>query len=228
MNNLFANYCDKMLDLKNAVLTDGYYYASLPLCIIDSIYSINANYTSTVNVVKRFCKYRNIPIYRKRTTEYPDVGTQFKITEFVKTLEENDASYNAKNVFSNLQRTSSRSGILKAEAVYLWAKALERHSIDVFQDVNKIDFYVENELFAIKGQGSGLSLSYFYMLSGNDERCKPDRHILKFISDALDRSINDTAYAQKIMTDAVSILKDKYPHINVRLLDNMIWKFMSK
>lgn len=35
-----AQYCDKILDLKRAKLNEEYFYQSLPLCVIDSIYSI--------------------------------------------------------------------------------------------------------------------------------------------------------------------------------------------
>jgi hypothetical protein len=52
-----ADYCKANLDLASAMLVDEDYYQSLPFCVIDTIYSINANYTSTRNTVIRFCEY---------------------------------------------------------------------------------------------------------------------------------------------------------------------------
>ena len=225
--NKLIEHCEKTLDLKNANLSNSYYYSSLPLCFIDAVYSIGANYTSTYRVVERYCECYDIPMFRGRVSEYPNIALQTSVSEFINNMEQLGVEHFARNVFSNLQRTSTKSGILKAEAVYLWAKVFERHKIEVFQDVYKIDKQVENEIRSIKGQTSGISLSYFMMLSGNDDLCKPDRHILRFISDALKQDIKDTSEAQNIIRDTAEILKKTYPNITVRLLDNTIWKYMS-
>ena len=90
-----------------------------------------------------------------------------------------------------------------------------------------IDKKIENKILEIKGQRSGISLSYFYMLSGNDDLCKPDRHILKFLSDGLQQEIKDPGNAQSIMRDTTTALKAKYAHLSVRMLDHTIWAYMS-
>ncbi|MCL2855755.1 MAG: hypothetical protein FWE21_09095 [Defluviitaleaceae bacterium] len=40
MSDKLAMYCKSKLDLGNASLSDGHYYSSLPLCVIDAIFSI--------------------------------------------------------------------------------------------------------------------------------------------------------------------------------------------
>jgi hypothetical protein len=41
-----ADYCRLKLDLANAHLSDEYRYRSLPLCVINAVFSINARYAS--------------------------------------------------------------------------------------------------------------------------------------------------------------------------------------
>lgn len=227
MINQFVSHCESVLDLENATLSDAYYYSSLPLCIIDSAFSIGVRYTSTSNVVKRYCNNYNLSMFRNKSLGYPDRELQHTTSQLIKNIEMNGVECFAKDILKNLQRTSSKSGILKAEAVYNWAKVFERHEIDTFQDITKVSRQVENEVMSIKGQKSGLSLTYFRMLSGNDELCKPDRHLLRFVSQAIKSEVKDISEAQSIICVAVNTLKKTYPNITVRLLDHTIWNYMS-
>jgi hypothetical protein len=74
-------------------------------------------------------------------------------------------------LFANRQRTSSRSGILKAEAVYLFAKALLAAGINKFSDLRDRGKLTDAEMRVkeIPGQGSGITFKYFLMLSGEDD-----------------------------------------------------------
>lgn len=220
-------YCEEALDLKNAKLSDEYYYSSLPLCILDAVYSIGVRYTATRNVVLRYCQKYNLPTSRNMSPEYPPGESQHTISQLVENIELVGAESFACHVLNNLQRTSTVSGILKSEAVYLWAKIFKEHDIEVFHDISTIGKEVENKILKIKGQRSGISLSYFYMLSGNDNLCKPDRHILRFLSKGLHREIKDYSEAQAIMCDVTATLKEKYAHLSVRTLDHAIWVHMS-
>ena len=68
------------------------------------------------------------------------------------------------------QRTSSRNGILKAEACELFACALWEGGIEDFNDLSEARLAnAEARVLAIRGQGSGLSFSYFKMLAGDDD-----------------------------------------------------------
>ena len=228
MKEQFIVYCENVLDLRNASLSDEFYYQSLPLCLIDSVFSINVRYTSVKNVLKRYSMHYDLPLFRSRDSSYPSIESQHTISELHENMKKYGVEDFARYIFQNNCRTSSRAGILKAEAVYLWAKTLMKYDINAFQDVSKLSDEIEAEVRTIKGQGTGITWNYFRMLSGDDSFCKPDRQLLRFISSAMKRNISDVSEAQEVMNEAVGYLIKSYPNMTVRLLDHTIWKHMSK
>lgn len=109
-----------------------------------------------------------------------------------------------------------------------FAKVLQRYGVETFADLrnNKLTATAEREIKTIPGQHSGLALQYFYMLAGADDLAKPDRHVLKFLEQCTGEK-HSMAAAQELLTEAVVILKPKYPHLTVRLLDYTIWDYMA-
>ena len=64
-----VNCCINKLDLGHTKLDIGHYYSSLPLCIVDAVFSIGIKYTATRNTVERFSKYLYIMLgssYRQK------------------------------------------------------------------------------------------------------------------------------------------------------------------
>ena len=49
--------CVERLDLKNASLSEEYYYDSIVFCLIDAIFSINVKYSGVRKVVINYCKH---------------------------------------------------------------------------------------------------------------------------------------------------------------------------
>jgi hypothetical protein len=143
-------------------------YKSLPLCVIDAVYSIGVRWESTERTVDDFCKWSGW-----------NYGREYTIKEFLSLLNPFDSDWEAiaTKVFQNRQRTSSRSGILKAEAVYRFARELWCCDIDTLTDLSGIDSYecLFPEIAKIPGQSSGISFKYFLMLAGYDGIIKPDR-----------------------------------------------------
>lgn len=223
-----AKACENLFDLKNVHLNDEYRYYSLPICILDAVFSIGVRYSSTENTVKRYCDYYKIPRLRETTQAFPEENIQHGVSEFRKNIESNGFDKFASMILCNRQRTSAQNGILKAEAVYRWAVIFEKYGIETFQDLISKGLCKEakEEILKIPGQKSGISLNYFFMLSGEDSLCKPDRHILSYLSEVLKENVQ-VDEAQTILTDAVSILKETYPQLSVRLLDYTIWNHMS-
>ena len=215
--------CEICFDLSDLKLSEAYYYNSLPLCIIDAVFSIGVNYTSTANVVKSFCKSQGLDRIKN-----PESYDRYTVDDLITLLERHSYYEQADVLYNNHQRTSSKNGILKAEAVYLFASALKRARINTISDFRAqgISSDLERAILSIPGQKSGLSLHYFCMLAGDDSFCKPDRHVLRFISHYTETPIN-VRQAQEIMSSAVETLKAKYPNITVRSLDFAIWKHMS-
>ena len=206
--------CESIFDLASASLSPSYYYDSLPYCIIDAVFSIGVKYTSTQNVVKSYCAYYGL---REYNTEQDHNGDAHTVSQMIEHIESVGIEKSADIIFKNHQRTSSR-----------FAKILRKYGIETLADMaaKAIPFEAEQEILRIPGQQSGLSLRYFYMLSGDDSQAKPDRHVLRFLKEQMgnDYSIQQ---AQDVLRDTVELLRGKYPHLTVRLLDYSIWNYMA-
>jgi hypothetical protein len=213
--------CESKLNLSNAKLGDEYYYQSLPFCVIDAVFSIGAHYNSTRNTVNR---------YREQC---PAISEEIPISRFVEQYDEYGAERMANEVFRNRQRTSSRNGTLKAKAVLLFAQTLLAFGVDRFQDIreklgdSEFQDEFEIEIKKIKGQGSGISARYFYMLAGSDDFVKPDRMIHRFIQSATNRTLSDEE-CRKAIVQACGILAREHPNLNPRLLDHQMWLYQRK
>lgn len=137
----------------------------------------------------------------------------------------------AKEGFNNRQRTSSVNGILKAEACYRVAEVFKKHNIDTLDDFNTYGHKSEldSDILKVKGQGSGIMLKYLYMLAGNSNEVKPDRHMVNFMKRVfphLTIAAKNHAEIKKIMEETVLVLKLKYPQLTERFLDVLIWEHM--
>ncbi len=97
-------------------VADEYGYTSLPLCVIDSVFSIGVRYESVRNVIDRYCRRFDLPKQAPKGT-VPLRDQQESITGFLIRVVPIDADRLATEVFGNRQRTSARNGILKANAV---------------------------------------------------------------------------------------------------------------
>jgi hypothetical protein len=214
-------------------LGQEYFYNHLPLCVINAVWSIGVKYEGVQNVVIKYYKKRDLIPYRDKslqeTLQYPQIVNQEPISVFLHYLSQYSFDELSDNIFENHQRTSSKSGILKAEAVVLFAKVLSNYHVDYFQDIatkieNNTSF--EHDIKKISGQKSGISLDYFFMLSGNENKIKPDRMIKRFLSIPLkkDEKTISTIDAQDVCQKLFVALNDKRI-TSVRHLDNIIWNF---
>ncbi|WMJ82783.1 hypothetical protein ACS3UN_01935 [Oscillospiraceae bacterium LTW-04] len=221
-----ASCCEQTLPLKESKLSNEYFYNSFPFCVIDAVFSIGVRYATTRNTVKRYCNYYNLK--RLRDTEnFSPPGQQHTISELIHNIECVKIPYFTENILCNKQRTSSVNGILKSEAVLLWAEIFRQYEIETLQDFNqKYSEQLENMLKKVAGQSSGISISYLRMLAGNNNLVKPDRHIIKFLCQCTGRSV-DKKEAQVLLEQVVKALCVTYHNLNVRLLDHIIWKHMS-
>jgi len=219
-----VRFCKDHLDLDNIELSSEYGYPNVPLCIIDAVFSIGVRYTSTQNTVSRFCEF--LGGIHDSESDRSTSSSQLSVSDFIWMYDKYGIEGMAERVYGNRQRTSVRSGILKAEAALLFAKTLSRFGIEYINDVEKLigNREFEGEIMNIPGQRSGLSLRYFYMLTGSENLVKPDRMINRFVSSAIGRQygLDETT---KLLVKACEILKEEYPGLTPRLLDNSIWKY---
>lgn len=210
-------------DLKQPPSDDDYQYSSLPLCVIDSVYSIGARYESTYRTVCDFCaKYQWI---KERGR-----GAEYSLGDFLNLLGPYEDRWEdmATEVFRNRQRTSSRSGILKAEAVYRFAKALQSSGVETVAhalEATAADLErARDAVSAIRGQASGISFRYFLMLVGRTEIVKPDRMLIRFVAAALGRNLS-VEDCERLILGACTLLKADVPDLTPALLDFRIWQF---
>ena len=217
-----------LVRLNEARLPDEYYYASIPLCIIDAVFSIGVRYESTRRTVRDWCRSQ-VPAWRviARTPGSEPRRSQHTLKAFITLLEGKDFRSLAQAEFKNSQRTSSTNGILKAEAVYRFAAVLRDFGVDDFPDTcdQALNDKILGRITEIKGQGSGLSFDYFQMLAGLDGHVKADRMVRRFVADALGSTVVPAGTAQALVIEACQLLKEEFPYLTPRLLDYEIWNY---
>ena len=192
---------------------------SLVVGVIDSVFSIGVKYESTIKVVERFAKYVDINIE----------NDEYTLGKFLDDF--NDFSYEqlANEVFVNRHRTSSRNGILKAEAVVHYINILSSNGINTCKELLEHDDInsVRNEIMHIPGQKSGVSFAYVMMLSGDTSLFKPDRHIYNFFEGYLEYGKLNESELKNKFDEQYKLIKEEYAVFTIRLLDNLIWTFMK-
>jgi hypothetical protein len=149
-----ANYCRKVLNLKEARLSPEYFCQSLPLCIIDAVFSLGVKYEGTRRTVMRYCDYFNLERIRKSREAVPPKDEQESVKSLIKKMDSLGLEKFARDIFRNKQRTSTKSGILKSEAVLRFATVLSKFGVNYLQDVSKVvsDEMFEKEIMNIPGQ----------------------------------------------------------------------------
>lgn len=228
--NKFINYCEEVLDLEKAKLSNEYYYNSITSCVIDAVFSIGITYAQTKKVVERYNEYFNIKMLRPRGTGFPPENQQDSLDDLIKRTKKITPEMMANTVYKNRCRTSTHKfSILKAEAVMLFAMTLKSFDINYLQDVQKWigNEDLEKKIRKLPGQSTGISLDYFYMLAGDDSYVKADRMMYRFFKDALGE-IPNKFVIRKIVTDAVEKLKGKYPELTPKSLDHALWLYQKE
>lgn len=221
---LLAEYCKTHLDFSGIEAKTDYGYAHLPLCVIDAVFSIGVKYTAVQNTITRFCDFAGItPTGTLPPTE------QLSISDFLLLHESNGTHGMTREVYQNRQRTSTRNGILKADAVYRFAKILAQFGAETLADVPRIHRFpdFETEIKKLPGQRSGVSLQYFYMLTGDEHTIKPDRMIARFIERATDQRYNSDTMTG-LLLETCHLLQREYPFLTPRTLDHLIWAYQTK
>jgi len=140
--------------------------------------------------------------------------------------------YTYETLFENCQRTSSKNGILKAEAVHSFANALLAAGINQPSDLRNHTKLAEAEKLVkrIPGQGPGTTFTYFLMLAGEDDFVKSDTHIRRFVSDALSidwRNLVSADRAANLVTETARRFAVSFPGLTPAKLDHAIWAYQK-
>lgn len=210
-NGIFANN-------KDYQLADEYDYGHLILCVIDSVFSIGVRYQSVKNTIDHFCDYYKIE-------KFPEEN-ELTNSHFLRLMEQSTKDDLTEKIFQNKQRTSTMNGIRKSEAVLLFLKTLIKYGVESFKDLDKVlnNDEFEKSIKEIPGQRSGISLKYFFMLSGSEDFIKPDRMIIRFLEQYSGKklSLND---CQLVLTEVCINLNKMGFKLTPKKLDNLIWNY---
>lgn len=215
---LFVQKCLEVLPFEFS-LQAGYGYGDLPCCVIDSVWSIGVRYDGVRNVVRRYREFYGLD------GDCPE----HRISALVENIQGMGAEQFADQVVCNRQRTSTRGGILKAEAVLRFAKVLSGCGVELLGDCPRFgeQLKMEAAIREIPGQRRGISLRYFFMLAGDVNLVKPDRMTQRFVSKALGREASDHE-VEDLIRCAAWTLQERYSGLTARDLDHEIWAFESR
>jgi hypothetical protein len=194
-------------------------YDSVGLATIDAIWSIGVRYQSVQNVIARY-RAERIADGHRAEADGPQEVRRF--------IEASGGPEGFALRIRNHQRTSSRNGILKAEAVLREARLLEREGVAVPADLAAASEERLQDLQArwstVPGQASGISWRAFCMLVGLAE-VKPDRMIRRYVAAAIGRP----GEAAVGVEEARELVMATAAHLGVspRALDYAIWSYQS-
>lgn len=178
----------------------GARWAHLSLCILDATFSINARYDSVVApLVRRYAEWADLRTVLLRGEDLASGASpredEQRLSDFLKSFDEKTDQEFAADVVRNRNRTSSRGGVLKAEAVRRISQILVEHGVETLDDVRKLlaDLdrieKVEKALAVVPGHGSAIRTSYIWMTAGDDQHVKPDRHVLGWLTQKMGRNV---------------------------------------
>lgn len=221
-----AAYCKASLAFDD--LPERLFFAHLPLCVVEAVFSINSTAQATRKVVERCATALQVPLFAELL--YPPQAEQVSISAFCQQFGAREPSDLAENLFANRQRTSVTNGILKAEAVLRFCAVLQQFGIEYLQDASNILQRAEvcTALREIPGQRSGVSLSYFAMLTGDQQQVKPDRMLVRFIVNALECEEPRVGRVSELMRGACELLRQDFPHLTPAQLDKLVWQYQRK
>jgi hypothetical protein len=212
--------------LHEAVSRDKKRYSNLTSCILAAVFSINARYKVVIATLKRYRAFYDLP--PPGVPNGPAGTGEPRVSEFISQVEAQGVEDFAANVLHNRMRTSSKGGVLKAQAALDFARVLQRYGIEEISQVLTCPKLAELELDLrrVHGQSSGISTDYFMMNVGDTHRVKPDRWVIGFLVDTLNRSVSQ-AEAQLLFKAVCPELATEYPGITPRALDLAVWKWKS-
>lgn len=219
MNKNLTKQIKNKLNLLKGQLGKEYNYSCMPLAIIDAVYSIRQEYKKVRAIVNNYCTYYNIAVYKDESNA--NIHT---VSDLIKNIEEVGTEVFAKDILHCNNKTAGANPMIKSQAVYEFAKVLKDNGIECFKDFAKTDIdKLEKELLNIHGQGQAV-IRYFFMLCGDDNFCKYDRHIKNFLEE-INADVENADEAQALLERIVKELKKDYPTMTVRLLDHLIWNY---
>ena len=158
-------------------------WVSLSFAITDAVWSITADYDAVV-----------VPLVRKKIAakfgvDQPTMPATDPIGDDPLPLTSlAELSVEELTALTNRQRTSTRGGILKADAVLRYTRIFTDHGVTTMRDA--IELFddtpgfnaIDSALRQVPGEGGdGIRRGYLWMIIGRDDLIKPDRMVLRWL-----------------------------------------------
>lgn len=195
---------------------DGY-ADSMALCVMDAIWSMGIRYSAVEKLIGRYCKW--LQKNARGSTATRSLDELIGDIEFAGGPEQFAGS-----AVKNRSRTSSRNGILKAEAVLDASRILSSKGVNHPKDLQERhdDPELKRLWCEVRGQSSGISWHYLLILAGVED-VKADRMIVRFVERAVGRSPVSPIDAYDLVLAAHGHLSEEIPSLSLRSLDHTIW-----
>ncbi len=178
---------------------------------------MGVRYEGVENVVAR---------YRALRTSTNASASEDRPGDLVRIIEEQGGPVAFAAAMKNRQLTSPRGGILKAEAVLRAAQWLVDDGVATATDLSGRSpdelAEVARHWGSVPGQGSGISWSYFLMLSGA-AGVKADRMIRRFLAEALGRA-DEAEVSVPEASELVAAAAERLG-VSATTLDHQIWLY---
>jgi hypothetical protein len=201
-------------------------WTTLSACVLDAVWSLGARYDSVV-----------VPlVYRALDGVPPAALTAAVVPEedpypLPRLLQRFPEEALLRAATGNAQRTSTRNGVTKAQAVLSYAAVLIDHGVEDLRGANQAMAdtdrmaSIEAGLRTVPGDGAhGIRRGYLWMLCGDDERIKPDRMVMRWLADF---RIVDPACAAALLVDVAALLTRRAPAgarpVTAWQVDHAIW-----
>lgn len=196
-------------------------YHSIPLCVVDALFSINSNSHSTFNTVQRLAISLGLPLKRAESTV-----PEYTISDLLALYEQMGVERMVDELYRNRQRTSVTNGILKAEAVQRVCEVLQGFGVENWATIEPVfrNPAIESAIREIPGQKSGISFRAFCLLLGNDDYIKPDRMLVRFVHTAMGREPS-ISLCEAMIRAACHVLRADFPHLTPASFDARIWRY---
>lgn len=236
--NNFIHYTDTQIGRQYMQgISDMRYYSSLPLCALDAVFSIRASYEKIVNpLIDRVCKELDLARAADNPLEIPG-EEQLSVSDFMQRLTEHyqlskDAAP-AQNgeilaeKINNRQRTSTRNGILKAEAFLRYLDVFRNNHIESYQDLNNPENQPAVEQALRKIPGQNVAVDYFFMLAGERNLVKVDTHLRRYVDAAVGKNLTNEAIINLFREAAAHYQKNGCSDMTPRHLDHIVWSWQK-
>ncbi|GJO06744.1 hypothetical protein NJB18091_48340 [Mycobacterium marinum] len=199
-------------------------WVSLSLAIVDAVWSIGANYDKVVVPLVRNKLATTLGVDQPTMPATDPIGDDLLPVTRLTELSVEDLT-----ALTNRQRTSTRNGIRKADAVLRHARMFAEHrvttmseAIALFDDMTRFDA-LDRALRQIPGEGSaGIRRGYLWMVIGRDDMIKPDRMVLRWLSHH--DVFVDPGGARRIVEQLIPIVGQKLGRpVSAWEIDHSIW-----